>query len=55
MEEVTDEDLMRVAEAATKEGETIHNEPMPVTADRVFAALKAADAEGNRRLDTYDL
>jgi glycerol dehydrogenase len=55
LEGVTDEDLLRVAEAATKEGETIHNEPMPVTADMVLAALKTADAEGNRRLDIYDL
>ena len=53
--DLTDEDLMRVAEAATAEGETIHNEPMPVTAEMVVAALKAADAEGNRRLDLYSL
>gem|GEM_PF-7065736 len=27
----------------------IHNEPMPVTPKSVFAALRAADAEGRRR------
>jgi len=48
--EVTDADLMKVAEAACAEGETIHNEPIPVTSDMVFAALKTADAEGCRRL-----
>jgi len=55
LDEVTDEELMRVAEAATVEDETIHNEPMPVTDASVFAALKAADAEGARRLGAYDL
>ncbi len=47
--DVSDEDLMIVAEAACKEGETIYNEPVPVTPEMVFWALKAADAEGNRR------
>ena len=55
MEEVSDEDLMRVAEAATAEGETIHNEPMPVTADSVYAAIKAADAEGKHRKAIYQI
>ncbi len=43
------EALMVVAKAACAEGETIHNEPMPVTPEAVFAALQAADAEGLRR------
>jgi glycerol dehydrogenase len=47
--EVSDEELMVVAKAACAEGETIHHEPMPVTPEMVFAALKAADAEGRRR------
>lgn len=47
--EVDDDALMAVAAAACAEGETIHNEPMPVTANGVFAAIKTADAEGNRR------
>jgi len=46
---VSDEELMKVAEAACAEGETIHNEPVPVTPEMVFSALKAADVEGKRR------
>ncbi|MGF1728937.1 glycerol dehydrogenase [Photobacterium kasasachensis] len=49
LKEVTDEELMAVAEASCAEGETIHNEAMPVTKEMVFAALKAADAEGRLR------
>ncbi|MGB9863850.1 MAG: glycerol dehydrogenase [Candidatus Saccharicenans sp.] len=45
----SDEELMKVAEAACQPQETIHNEPVPVTPYAVFAALKAADAEGKRR------
>ena len=48
--DVTDADLMIVAERACAEGETIYNEPMPVNPQMVFAALKAADAEGRRRM-----
>jgi glycerol dehydrogenase len=47
--QASDEDLLRVATAACSEGETIHNEPIPVTPDMVCSALKAADAEGKRR------
>jgi glycerol dehydrogenase len=47
--DVSDEELMVVAERACAEGETIHNEPIPVTPDSVFAALKAADAAGKGR------
>ncbi|MFB0920390.1 MAG: glycerol dehydrogenase, partial [Oscillospiraceae bacterium] len=43
---VSDEDLMKAAEAASVEGETIHCEPLVVTADKVFAAMKAADSMG---------
>jgi len=46
---VSDADLNKVAEASCAQGETIYNEPIPVTADMVFSALKAADAEGRRR------
>lgn len=49
LENVSDEELMVVANQACAEGETIFNEPIPVTAQMVFAALKAADAEGARR------
>ena len=46
---VTDAALQQVAEAACAEGETIHNEPIPVTSAMVVAALKAADAYGRKR------
>ena len=41
--------LAPVAEAACAEGETIHNEPFPVTPDMVVSALLAADAIGAER------
>jgi glycerol dehydrogenase len=46
LENVSDTALMKAAEAATVEGESIHAEPFEVTAESVFAALKAADAIG---------
>ncbi len=46
---VKDSDLMKVAEAATIEGETIHNESFQVTKEKVFFAIKAADALGRVR------
>ncbi|MCB8927147.1 MAG: glycerol dehydrogenase [Ardenticatenaceae bacterium] len=49
LENVTDEELMVVANRACAEGETIYNESIPVTPQTVFAALKAANAEGLRR------
>jgi glycerol dehydrogenase len=54
LEGVTDAELMQVAEAATAEGETIHNEAIPLTPASVVAALKAADAEGRRRQQWLD-
>ncbi|MHC5306030.1 glycerol dehydrogenase [Bartonella sp. LJL80] len=47
--DVSDEDLMKAAKAATVEGETIHNECGTITAEAVFAALRAADAIGLAR------
>ncbi|HMD89106.1 MAG TPA: iron-containing alcohol dehydrogenase, partial [Anaerolineaceae bacterium] len=47
--EASDDDLMKVAETACMAGETIHNEPIPVTPQMVFSALRAADGEGKRR------
>jgi glycerol dehydrogenase len=38
--------LQRIAGRATARGETIHNEPMPVTPEMVVEALRAADAVG---------
>jgi glycerol dehydrogenase len=48
--DVTDEDLSKVAEAACAKGETIHNEPSPVSPGKVFASIKLADAFGQARL-----
>ncbi|MFA9397608.1 MAG: glycerol dehydrogenase [Clostridiaceae bacterium] len=47
IKEVKEEDIMRVAKAATVEGETIHNMPFKVTPEDVYAAILAADALGN--------
>lgn len=44
--DVTADKLMRVAEAACAPGETIHNQPFPVTPQAVYAALLAADTLG---------
>ena len=50
---VTDQQLMDVATAACAPGETIHNAPCEVTPKRVFAAIKAADAEGRCRMEKH--
>lgn len=42
----SDELLKAIAARATVPGETIHNEPMPVTAKMVVEAMRAADAAG---------
>lgn len=49
LEQASDEDLMLAAEKACAPGETIHNELGEITPQKVFMALKAADAEGRRR------
>jgi glycerol dehydrogenase len=54
LENITDKQLMAVATAACAPGETIHNCPCEVTPNRVFAALKAADAEGRARVAKYE-
>ena len=46
LEDVSDEELMKVSEAACAEGETIHNEAIPVVPVMVFSALRALDAQG---------
>lgn len=46
LEDVTDEELMKVAAASCAEGDTIHNMPFEVTEETVFSAIKAADAIG---------
>ena len=40
--------IRAVAEAASAPGETIHNMPMEVTADKVYAAILTADALGRQ-------
>jgi len=45
-ENVTEEQLRKVAEVATAEGETIHNMPFPVTVESVYAAIVTADKLG---------
>ena len=49
LSDVTDEELMLVAEASCAKGETIHNEPVTVTQEAVGSALKIADAMGRSR------
>ncbi|MFN8620837.1 MAG: glycerol dehydrogenase [Chloroflexota bacterium] len=44
---LTEAELERVAERATQPGETIHNEPFPVTPAMVVDAIRAADAMGH--------
>ena len=55
LKNVTDKQLMDVATASCAPGETIHNAPCEVTPQRVFAALKAADAEGRARVEKHVL
>ncbi len=51
LQEATEDDLLRAAEAACAEGETIHNEAHKIDAAAVLSAMKAADAYGrNRRI-----
>ncbi len=49
LEGVSDEDILKVAEKACAQGETIYNELVPITSKAVFSALKAADAYGKKR------
>lgn len=48
-------ELRAVAEAATVEGETIHNMPFPVTADLVYQALVAVEGISRRIRAEYGL
>ncbi|MDM4206967.1 glycerol dehydrogenase [Klebsiella spallanzanii] len=49
LEKATHAELMAVAQASCQEGETMHNEPYPVTPQRICAALYAADVHGRLR------
>jgi glycerol dehydrogenase len=46
----SDDVLMQIAITACAAGESIHNEPAEVTPRRVMHCIKAADAEGRRRV-----
>lgn len=48
---ITDDQIMEVAEAACAETDTLHNMPFEVTPETTFAALKAADAYGRYYLE----
>lgn len=49
LHDVDDAYLMQAAELACAAGESMHNEPFPVDALAVLAAMRTADAEGRRR------
>ena len=46
IKEITEEKIMRVATAACSENDTLHNMPFEVTAEKVYAAILAADSYG---------
>ena len=46
---VSDEEIIKAAEGSCAKGETIFNESIEITPQRVFAALKAADMEERKR------
>ncbi|ENG2550691.1 TPA: glycerol dehydrogenase [Citrobacter farmeri] len=47
--DVSDKELLAVAQAACQVGETMHNEPCEITPEAVLAALRTADALGQAR------
>jgi glycerol dehydrogenase len=51
--DATDEDIMKMAELACRDGETIHNSVVPVTPKVVFDAIKTADALGTMYKTKY--
>lgn len=46
LSDASDDLLTTIAETACAEGETIHNEAMPVTPEMVVSAMKSADMRG---------
>lgn len=52
LENISRENLMRVAQAASAPKESIHTEPFPVTADGVLAAILVADSIGREYKDS---
>lgn len=53
VKEIDNEKIMEVAKAATAEGETIYNMPFEITAEKVYAAILAADSIGKEFLKLY--
>ena len=53
MPNLSDEEIMAMAELACKEGETIHNTVVPVTPRVVFDAIKTADELGRQYHQKY--
>lgn len=53
LQDASDEDLLKIAELATQEGETIHNLPQKVTADDVVQAIKAVDVYAKSFKERY--
>ncbi|MEF2231642.1 MAG: glycerol dehydrogenase [Pseudodesulfovibrio sp.] len=51
LEDVSDGDLLRVAQKACAPGESMHNEPFDTAPERVADMLRAADAAGRERRD----
>lgn len=49
--DATPDDIRKVAQAATAEGESIYNMPFPVDTEMVYAAIYAADSIGRYYLD----
>jgi glycerol dehydrogenase len=49
LKDISSEELLKVAQAACHEGESIYSEPTPVSVEAVLAAIKAADEEGRYR------
>jgi len=49
LSDASDDILRKAAEAACAEGETIHNESVPIEPEMVVAAMKVADLEGRNR------
>ncbi len=53
LRDATDDEIMKVAEASCKEGETIYNEPIPINSKDVFYAIKTADEYGRVHKSGY--
>ncbi len=47
--DISDNDLVKIAETTCNDGETIYNEPIDITPEKVFIALKTMDKFGKSR------